>query len=91
MGRAGKIHLACLREAGGEEARVCWLVDTDAAVLAPYAQVPLSLSLTLTLTLTLTVTLTLTLTQALTLTAVLAPYAGGPGDHRCRGGAACRS
>ena len=39
MGRAGKIHLACLREAGGEDARVCWLVDTDAAVLAPYAQV----------------------------------------------------
>jgi len=38
MGRAGKIHLACLREAGGEDARVCWLVDTDPAVLAPYAQ-----------------------------------------------------
>ena len=87
MGRAGKIHLACLREAGGEEARVCWLVDTDAAVLAPYAQVPLSLSLTLTLTLTLILTRTL----ALTLTAVLAPYAGGPGDHRCCGGAAWRS
>ena len=69
MGRAGKIHLACLREAGGEEARVCWLVDTDAAVLAPYAQVPLSLSLSLTLTLTLTLTLALTLTLTLALQA----------------------
>jgi len=37
MGRAGKIHLACLQEAGGE-AVVCWLVDTNPAVLSPYAQ-----------------------------------------------------
>ena len=37
MGRAGKIHLACLQETGGE-AVVCWLVDTNPAVLSPYAQ-----------------------------------------------------
>tara|TARA_B100000768_G_C11124977_1_gene309189 strand:+ start:291 stop:596 length:306 start_codon:yes stop_codon:yes gene_type:complete len=37
MGRAGKIHLACLQETGGE-AVVCWLVDTNPAVLSPYTQ-----------------------------------------------------
>ena len=37
MGRAGKIHLACLQESHGD-AMVCWLVDTKAEVLAPYKQ-----------------------------------------------------